>query len=99
MRSDRVCTAVAGVLAVAVVCAGVRWGAMVAGGADSYGYVSQAGLWQPGRLTGQQDVVRPSPWPLAAATWAPLGYRPSPNQRDAIVPLYPPGLPLVMAFF
>jgi len=95
----RVAGLLAALLALAELHAGVRWGAMVAGGADSYGYVSQAGLWRQRRLTVQQDVVRPSPWPLAAATWAPLGYRPSPKQRDAIVPLYPPGLPLLMAAF
>ena len=87
----------AGALALAVCAAGIRWGAMVAGGADSYGYVSQAGLWQQGHLTVQQDIVRASPWPDAAETWSPLGYRPSPHQRDAIVPIYPPGLPLLMA--
>jgi len=88
---------VAGALALAVLAAGIRWGAMVAGGADSYGYVSQAGLWRERHLIVQQDVVRSSPWPDAAETWSPLGYRPSPHQRDGIVPIYPPGLPLLMA--
>jgi len=87
----------AGALALAVLAVGLRWGAMVAGGADSYGYVSQAGLWQRGSLVVRQDIVRPTPWPDAAQTWAPLGYRPSPHQRDALVPIYPPGLPLLMA--
>ena len=78
-------------------CAGLRWGAMVAGGADSYGYVSQAGYWQRGGVVVQEDIIRPSPWPGAALTWSPLGYRPSPHRPDAIVPLYAPGLPLLMA--
>ena len=86
-----------GVLALAALCAGLRWGAMVAGGADSYGYVSQAGYWQRGSVVVQEDVIRPSPWPGAALTWSPLGYRPSPHRPDAIVPLYAPGLPLLMA--
>jgi hypothetical protein len=89
----------AAALAVAALYAGVRFGALVAGGSDSYGYVSQAGLWQRGLPIVQQDVVRPSPWPLAAETWTPLGYRPSPKQRGAIVPIYAPGLPLLMALF
>jgi hypothetical protein len=89
----------AGALALAVLAAGIRWGAMVAGGADSYGYVSQAGLWLQGRLTVQQDIVAATPWPDAAETWAPLGYRPSPHQRDRLVPIYAPGLPLLMALF
>ncbi|MGH9141744.1 MAG: hypothetical protein ACRD2I_11480, partial [Vicinamibacterales bacterium] len=56
----------AAILAVAVLWAGVQWGAMVAGGADSYGYVSQAGYWLRGGVTVQEDVIRPSPWPGAA---------------------------------
>jgi hypothetical protein len=89
----------AGALAAAVFAAGLRWGAMIAGGADSFGYVSQAGLWLNGLPTIQQPIVRSSPWPDAAATWAPLGYRPSPRQRDQLVPIYPPGLPWLMSVF
>jgi hypothetical protein len=89
----------AAILSVAALGAGLRYGAMVAGGADSYGYVSQAGYWQRGGVVVQEDVIRPSPWPGAALTWAPLGYRPSPNHTGAIVPLYAPGLPLLMALF
>lgn len=87
----------AGALALAVFLAALRWGVMVAGGADSYGYLSQAGLWRQGSLVVHQNVVRSTPWPDAAETWAPLGYRPSPHARDALVPIYPPGLPLLMA--
>jgi len=90
-------TLAAGALALAVFLAALRWGVMVAGGADSYGYLSQAGLWRQGSLVVHQDVVRSTPWPDAAETWAPLGYRPSPHARDALVPIYPPGLPLLMA--
>jgi len=85
------------VLGVATCYAAIHWGSTVGGGADSYGYVSQAGLWLQGRLSIQQDIVRASPWPLAAETWAPLGYRPDPREADRIVPLYPPGLPIAMA--
>jgi hypothetical protein len=85
-------------LAIAVGYAGVRWGAMVAGGADSFGYVSQAELWRQGLPIVKQDIARTSPWPSAAETWAPLGYRPSPHIPGAIVPAYAPGLPLLMAF-
>lgn len=85
-----ICALAAAILALATLGAGVRWGAMVAGGADSYGYVSQAGYWQRGAVVVQEDVIRPSPWPGAALTWSPLGYRPSPRRPDAIVPLYAP---------
>ena len=97
--TGRAANAFALLLAVAALSAGLRYGAMVAGGADSYGYISQAGYWQRGSVVVQEDVIRPSPWPGAPLTWAPLGYRPSPNRPDAIVPLYAPGLPLLMALF
>jgi hypothetical protein len=87
----------AALLSLAALYAAVRWGAMIAGGSDSYGYVSQAGYWQRGSLVIQEDAIRSSPWPGAALTWSPLGYRPSPKRPDAIVPLYAPGLPLLMA--
>jgi hypothetical protein len=95
----RALSVAAGILSLTVVGVGLRWGAMVAGGADSYGYVSQAGYWQRGSVVVQEDVIRGSPWPGAALTWSPLGYRPSPHRPDAIVPLYAPGLPLLMALF
>jgi len=97
MNRTRVSALLAVMLSVGVLYAGLRYGALVAGGADSYGYVSQAFLWRHGLPIVQQTVVRQSPWPLAAETWAPLGYRPSPRLRDAIVPVYAPGLPLLMA--
>jgi hypothetical protein len=87
----------AAVLAAAVLYAGMRWGALVAGGSDSYGYVSEAGLWQRGLPILHQDIVRTTPWPDATETWSPLGYRTSPHERDAIVPIYAPVLPLLMA--
>src|SRR5258708_30386959 len=97
MRSDRLCTVMAALLSLAALYAAVRWGWLIAGGSDSYGYVSQAGYWQRGSLVIQEDMIRSSPWPGAALTWSPLGYRPSPTRPDAIVPLYAPGLPLLMA--
>jgi hypothetical protein len=89
-------TAVVAILAGA---ASVHWGSTVVGGADSYGYLSQAGLWQQGELLIHGDVIRQSPWPLAFETWAPLGYRPAAGRINAVAPLYPPGLPLMMALF
>jgi hypothetical protein len=89
----------AALLAAAALYAGIHWGAIVAGGADSYGYVSQAGLLVQKRLEIQQELARTSPWPSPLDTWTPLGYRDAPDRADAIVPLYPPGLPLLMALF
>src|SRR5689334_1552344 len=97
MSRTGICRLIAAVLALAVLGIGLRWGVAVAGGSDSYGYISQAGLWQQGLPIVYQDVMRSSPWPGAPDTWTPLGYRPSPTRRGAIVPIYAPGLPLLMA--
>jgi hypothetical protein len=87
---------VAGVLTVAA-----TRGSFAVGGSDSYGYVSQAGLWLKGSLIVRQPFSRDMP-PAAAAALAPLGYRRFPGATAAsadIVPVYPPGLPLLMAAF
>lgn len=76
--------------------AALRWGTLAASGADSYGYVSQASLWLRGSLIVDQPIARTMPWPNADWTFAPLGYRPG-RQAGTIVPVYPTGLPIVMA--
>ena len=86
-------------LAAIVLYLAVTFGSTVAGGADQYGYVSQAGLWRAGQLHIQQDIVHDSPWPGAAESWTPLGFRPVPGHPGAIAPVYPAGLPLLMALF
>jgi hypothetical protein len=83
-------------LVATVLVLGFLYSTRVAGGADSYGYVSQAELWRRGRLTTPDPLIEQVPWPHPDSTLAPLGYRPSPD-RSAIVPTYPPGLPLLMA--
>ena len=97
MNRTRAAALVAAVLSIGVLYSGLRLGALVAGGADSYGYVSEAALWRHGLPIVHQSIVLASPWPHAAQTWTPLGYRESPKSRDAIVPVYAPGLPLLMA--
>lgn len=77
--------------------AGTAFGTRAAGGADVYGYVSQAELWRTGDLRIHQDFVASVPWPHAEWTFTPLGYRPA--GRYTIVPSYPPGLPLLMLLF
>jgi len=87
---------VAVILAVAFSAVGFIWGSHVAGGADSYGYISQADLWLSGHLVINQDFVADAPWSLARFSFAPLGYRPV-LDGYGIVPIYSPGLPLMMA--
>ncbi len=86
----------AGLLAAATLVASVRYGTRVAGGADSYGYVSEASLWASGTLTQPTPMMAEVPWPLADVTLTPLGYRPT-QDRTGIVPIYSPGLPMLMA--
>jgi Dolichyl-phosphate-mannose-protein mannosyltransferase len=80
-----------------VLWAGVTFGTRATGGADVYGYVSQAALWRKGDLRIHQDFVASIPWPNAEWSFSPLGYRPAGNYT--IVPTYPPGLPLLMVAF
>lgn len=75
--------------------AGLLYGAKATGGSDPYGYVSQAMLWLRGDLHIRQDFVASVPWPNAAWTFSPLGYRPA--EGFTIVPTYAPGTALLMA--
>jgi hypothetical protein len=83
-------------LAGLILVVGVIGNAGAATGADSYGYISQAEVWLKGELSIPQPAALQVPWPDGPSTFAPLGYRPSPA-RDAIVPTYAPGLPMLMA--
>lgn len=87
---------IAGALALTVFVLGFVYATRVAGGADSSGYVSQAELWRRGELIVQNPLIGRAPWPVAELTFSPLGYRPSADGR-AVVPSYPPGLPMLMA--
>ena len=100
----------AAAIAAATLVVGVAFGSKVAGGSDSYGYISQADLFLSGRLSISQPWVEAVPWPNLTFSFAPLGYRPGPGKwlvtppvpheprdRWAIVPTYAPGLPFLMA--
>jgi hypothetical protein len=90
-RWARVAAAVA---AIVTVLAGLRWAVRVAGGADAFGYVSQASLWVKGALVVPEPLATLEPSLTRSA--APLGYIPA-QIPGANVPVYPPGLPLTMA--
>ena len=83
--------------AVAAFIVGVRWGTDAAGGSDSSCYMNEARLFS--RFTTHIDapLASSAPWPRAAWTFTPAGHLPSPVRADAIVPMCPPGLPIVMA--
>jgi hypothetical protein len=82
--------------AVAVLIAGAVYGTKAAGGSDVYGYVSQATLWMKGTLVLRQDFIASIPWPNAAWSFSPLGYRPA-DFEHTIMPTYAPGTALLMA--
>ncbi len=84
------------VFAIVTVAFGVLANTGIGAGSDSYGYVSQADLWLKGDLRIEQPDARKVPWPNSQWTMAPLGYRPSAD-RNAIVPVYAPGLPMMFA--
>jgi hypothetical protein len=78
--------------------AAVIFGTFAVGGADSYGYVSQAVLLVHGRLTDEVVVQTSFDWPNVEQTLTPLGYV-SGRTSGTMAPLYPPGLSLLMAPF
>jgi hypothetical protein len=70
----------------------------IAGGLDSYGYVSASRLLASGRLSEPQPLAALLPFEDAMSAAAPLGYVPSADHERA-VPRFPLGLPIVMAIF
>lgn len=78
--------------------AGVLFGTYAAGGADSYGYVSQSLLLAEGRLTDRVPGDLTEHWRLPLWTLTPLGFVPG-SRQPVIAPSYPPGFPLLLAPF
>ncbi len=93
---SRVAVAIAVACAIAVTATAWRWGTHAAGGADSFAYISQAYGWLHGWQPSPQPLPARVPWPSAAASLSPLGYRAAAG-APASVPSYAPGLPLIMA--
>jgi hypothetical protein len=88
--------AVIAIAAAGVFAVGVRHGTFAAADTDPYGYISEAEAFANGRLQLDQRALQDVPWPNAEATFSPPGWRPAPTP-GFIVPIYSPGLPLVMA--
>jgi hypothetical protein len=91
------------VAAIALFVIGLRWGTFAAGGSDSSCYLNQARLFRSGTTHIDQPLIAEAPWPHAEWTFVPAGHIPSAVGRDRsgtrIVPMCPPGLPLVMTGF
>ena len=81
-----------------IIVVGVVEGALVAGGSDAYGYVSQAEAWASGTFRFDEPLIRELEGRVLRDALVPLGYQ-AIGERGAIVPMYPPGLPMVMGVF
>jgi Dolichyl-phosphate-mannose-protein mannosyltransferase len=90
--------AVACAVALAVVVIGLEYGALAAGGSDSYGYVSQADAWAAGTFRFDEPLIREFAGRVDRDVFVPLGYQ-AVGDAGAVVPMYAPGLPMVMAVF
>ncbi|MEZ5290059.1 MAG: hypothetical protein R2745_03175 [Vicinamibacterales bacterium] len=75
----------------------VRLNTFVGMHADASGYVAEGHLWAVGRLYRPEAAQLWAGWPLATATGSPLGFRPAPGVSGTSVPVYPLGLPLMLA--
>ena len=69
-----------------VIAVGFHEGALVAGGSDSYGYVSQAHLWATGKLRVAPPLLDELSPVLPARALAPLGYILSDDKRASCPP-------------
>jgi len=98
LRRDTTPSAVAGLVAGITVLGGVVFGAHVAAASDSYGYVSQAHSWATGQLEISQPLLNDLPPNVPQEALVPLGYRLNAD-RNALVPTYAPGLPMLMSAF
>jgi len=96
LRRPRVLTALAALVVLLTMALVWDRGTFVAGGSDSYGYVSEAHLFATGRL--RMNVPLAGKFPhVSFAALVPLGYRPAGDGTSTLVPMYAPGLPLTMA--
>ena len=83
--------------AVGLFAVGIAWGTFAAGGSDSSCYLNQARLFRSGTTHIEQPLVSRAQWARAEWTFTPAGHVPSAVGRDSIVPMCPPGLPLLMS--
>lgn len=93
--TNRLAPWLAAMAAVAVALTAAVFGELVAGGADSSGYLHQAQRWAAGRGAMAAPVLDQGPWPQAGWEVAPLGFAPSATP-GVLGPTYAPGLPWLM---
>ena len=76
----------------------VRFGSFIAGGSDSYCYLSEARLWAQGWPVVQEPLITQTDGTLGRWTFVPLGYKPG-LITGTFVPICPIGYPVTMALF
>ena len=83
--------------AIAVSAVAAHFGSRSGGGADSYGYLSQAEGWLAGDVPQHQRFLEAQhDRPVTQWVFAPLGWKPSKTSSD-LVPTYAPGYPMILA--
>ena len=93
-RLTRLAPWMAAGVTVACIVVAVHFRILSAGGADAYGYVSQAHLWASGQLI-VRDPLAPLT-PVLKDAVVPLGYERA-REPGWLAPIYSPGLPMLMA--
>jgi len=88
---------IAAAAAVAAAAAGFAWGTYVAGGSDSYCYLSQAELFASGHIVNVQAIAAKAPWARGTEAFVPVGHVRAFSPPGATVPMCPPGYPMLMA--
>ena len=97
MQSGRIFRGIAAAAALAAAGAGFARGTYVAGGPDSYCYLSQAELFASGHVVNVQPIAAEAPWPRATEAFIPIGHVRAYTPAGATVPMCPPGYPLIMS--
>lgn len=94
---DRASRWIAAAAAVAAALAGLIWGTHVAGGHDSYSYLSQAELFASGHVMHVEPLAAAATWEKGPDAFVPVGHVPAFSRPDASVPMCSPGYPIAMA--
>jgi len=88
---------IAAAAAVAAAAAGFAWETYVAGGSDSYCYLSQAELFASGHIVNLQAIAAIAAWERRTEAFVPVGHVRAFSPPGATVPMCPAGYPMLMA--
>ena len=88
---------IAAAAAVAAAVTGFAWGTYVAGGSDSYCYLSQAELFASGHIVNVQDIAAIAPWARGKGVRAGWACRRHSRPQVRRCPCVRPGYPMLMA--